>query len=280
MSIQNGMIILGVVILLALLAGAVGLYLFYGSIYRFDQATDGPEAYDLAGVRDVIFPSEDGAEISAWIRPPVGDAPVILYFMGNFTSIGPSFQRLKPLLEKGFGVAALVYRGSSGKPGTPSEEAFAGDARALYDRLDDLMAAEIPANRRIAYGYSLGSGIAVRLAADRPVAALTLEAAYARFCDYFTDRYFGLPFCAVMTKERYDSIDRIGNIETPLLMFHGEQDSAIHIASARRLFDAASEPKRFIAYPAGSHVNLWQQGLPEESLEFYRKIVPGGWING
>lgn len=274
MSFQNGLILIGGLIVLAVIGGFVGMHFFYKSIYQFGQSTDGPENYGLEGVQEVTFPSEDGTEIAAWIKPPQGKAPVILYFMGNFTSIGPSVSRLKPFLEKGYGVAALVYRGSSGKTGTPSEEAFAADARALYDQLDILMKVEIPETRRIAHGYSLGTGISVRLAAERPVAALTLEAAYARFCDYFTDKYYGLPFCRLMTQERYDSIDRIGAVKAPILTLHGEQDDAIRITSARRLFDAANEPKQFRTYTDGTHVNLADQGLIEDSLAFYRVHVP------
>ncbi|MAL79320.1 MAG: hypothetical protein CMN55_09445 [Sneathiella sp.] len=276
MTIQNGLIILGAVILLLIIAGYGALHLFYGSIYRFDQTADGPEKYNLDGVREVTFASEDGQRVAAWIKPPTGNAPVILYFMGNFTSIGPSVGRLAPFLDQGYGLAALVYRGSSGQDGTPSEENFAADARALYDQLDALMGTPVPSQSRIAHGYSLGSGIAVRLATERQIAALTLEAAYARFCDYFTDRYYGLPFCCLMTRERYDSMDRIARINAPLIQFHGEQDSAISMASGERLFEAAVQPKEFHAYPQGTHVNLGEAGLYRDAVAFYRTHVTHG----
>ncbi|WP_340148529.1 hypothetical protein [uncultured Sneathiella sp.] len=279
MSLQNGLIILGILIALAAVAGYVGLTSFYGSIYRFDQSADGPEKFGHDAVKEVAFTAEDGSTISAWIKPPEGDAPVILYFMGNFTSIGPSVSRLKPFLDKGFGLAALVYRGSSGKDGVPSEENFAADARALYDQLDSLLGQEIPPQQRLAHGYSLGTGIAVRLATERKIAALTLEASYARFCDYFTNRYYGLPFCMIMTTERYDSIDRIADINAPLLMLHGEKDAAIPVSSGKKLFAAAQEPKEFKAYPDGDHVNLNKLGYAEDSLTFYQTHIPGNWVN-
>lgn len=274
MTLQNALIILGALALVIVVGGYAGMQLFYGSIYKFDQTATDPDTSGLPGLREVTFTSEDGAEVSAWIRPPQGNLPVILYFMGNFTSIGPSVGRLAPFLEAGYGLAALVYRGSSGKDGAPGEEVFAGDARALYDQLDTLIDAPVPPDRRIAYGYSLGSGVAVRLAAERDVAAVALEAAYARFCDYFTDRYHGLPFCRVMTRERYDSIDRITRINAPLILFHGEKDDAISIASARRLFDAAAEPKEFHAFADGTHVNLGDKGLYPLALAFFAAHVP------
>lgn len=275
MSLQNALILSGVLIAMAVAAGFVGLRVFYGSIYKFDQNPGDPQQLGLDGIKIVDFKSEDDADIKAWIKTPEDGAPVILYFMGNFASIGPSVQRLKPFLDQGFGLAALVYRGSSGQGGIPAEENFAADARALYDQLDVLMGMKIPEEQRVAHGYSLGSGIAVRLASERPVAGLVLEAAFARFCDYFTDRYYGLPFCYVMNRERYDSIDRIGKIQAPILVLHGEKDTAINIRSARRLFDAAREPKHFIAYENGTHVNLSGQGLLKDVPAFYSGVVPG-----
>ena len=169
MTVQNTLILLGIALGLAIVACFVVSRLFYGSIYKFHNSSDNPEQLGLSGVEVVNFKSEDGVNVRAWIKPPEGDAPVILYFMGNFTSIGPSVQTLKPFLEQGYGLAALVFRGSSGLAGEPSEAAFAADARSLYDQLDGLMGAPVSKFDRLAYGYSLGSGVAVTLAAERGV---------------------------------------------------------------------------------------------------------------
>jgi uncharacterized protein len=273
MTVQNILILLGIALGLALVACLVVSWLFYGNIYKFHNSADSPGQLGLDGVEVVNFKSEDGVDVSAWIKPPEGEAPVILYFMGNFTSIGPSIQTLKPFLEQGYGLAALVYRGSSGVGGEPSEAAFSADARSLYDQLDGLIGAPISATHRLAYGYSLGSGVAVALAADRDVSGVILVAAYSRFCDYFTDRYYGLPFCYMMHRERYDSIDRINEIETPLLMLHGEQDTAVDIRHGKRLFDGAGQPKKFVAVKNGTHVNLFEHGLADEVTTFYDTVI-------
>ena len=94
-------------------------------------------------------------------------------------------QRLAPLMADGTGIVMLHYRGAGGMPGHPSEEAFARDARALYDQLDVLAGQIIPPNRRVLHGFSLGSGVAIRLASERPFAGLVLEAAIPRLCLLF-----------------------------------------------------------------------------------------------
>ncbi|USG59766.1 hypothetical protein NBZ79_11315 [Sneathiella marina] len=273
MTVQNMLILFGITLGLVVVACLVLMWLFYGNIYKFNNNPDTPAQLGLADIDVVNFTSEDGTEVKAWIKPPEGDAPVILYFMGNFTSIGPSVQTLQPFLEQGYGLAALVYRGSSGLEGEPSEAAFTADARSLYDQLDSLMKTPVSATDRLAFGYSLGSGIAVTLATERDVGGVILVAAYSRFCDYFTGRYYGLPFCYLMHKERYDSIDRINSINTPLLMLHGELDTAIDIRFGKRLFDAADEPKKFVPFENGTHVNILSEGLAEEVTEFYDTVI-------
>lgn len=274
MSLQNMMIL---IVALTVVVIVTGFSLFYSRIYKFPSSPEIPAEFGLDNVQTTSLKSADGTRITAWIKPPRDDAPVLLYFMGNFTSMGPSIQRMKPLLDEGVGFAGLVYRGSAGAPGTPSEKAFAADARALYDNLDAIMGATIPASRRVVHGYSLGTGVAVRLASERQVAGLVLEAAYSRFCDYFTDRYMGFPFCYVMYRERYDSLGRIGSIHVPLLMLHGKDDKAIRIARGRSLFDAANEPKNFVVIEGGNHVNLVVMGLIGAELDFLKDIVPGRW---
>lgn len=273
MTIQNGIIFIGVLFATFIALILIAAWLFYGNIYKFKNKADKPDTFGLEGVSVVDFKAEDGTEITAWIKPPEHDAPTILYFMGNFTSIGPSVATLKPFLDQGYGLAALVYRGSSGAHGEPSEVNFTADARSLYDQLDTMMGLPIPEDNRLSYGYSLGTGIAVRLATERKFAGVILVSAFSRFCDYFTDQYYGLPFCSIMHRERYDSIDRIDQIEAPLLMMHGLEDQAIDIRFGQRLFDAAAEPKKFVSFDKGTHTNLFSLGLVDETTAYYNKII-------
>ncbi|MFV0473265.1 MAG: alpha/beta hydrolase, partial [Pikeienuella sp.] len=168
---------------------------------------------------------------------------------------------LLPLMEAGYGLAMMEYRGSGATKGPPGETRFAADARALYDQLDQLTAAPAAAEARILHGFSLGSGVAVRLAAERRFAAVMLEASYPRLCRYFERRNHGLPLCALMWRERYDAIDRIAAIDAPKLFIHGAQDQALPLPWAEELFAAAGEPKRMEALSGGGHADLAAHGL-------------------
>ena len=255
-----------------LLFGGIVAFQTYG-LYRFDQTPQVPEASGVTGVKVVSFISEDGAPVQAWLSLPAPGQPVLFSFYGNFAALGPSMQRLSPLIADGTGIVMLHYRGAGGRPGHPSEENFARDARALYDQLDVLAGQTIPPDRRVLHGFSLGAGVAVRLASERPFAGLVLEAAMPRLCLYVQRRYHGFPFCRLMWAERYDSIDRIEAVAAPMLFVHGAKDSDVPLIWGRQLYDAATAPKQFVAIPGGGHADLAKHGVIALMQHFLRNRV-------
>lgn len=257
---------------IVLLFGGVWIFQTYG-VYRFDQSPQSPEAFDLTGVRVLSFTSEDGTALQAWLAMPAPGKPMLFSFYGNFSSIGPSMRRLAPLMADGTGIVMLHYRGGGGMPGHPSEENFARDARALYDQLDVLAGQAIPQSHRMLHGFSLGSGVAVRLASERPFAGLALEAAIPRLCMYFQRRHHGVPLCHLMWAERYDSTRRISTITAPMLFVHGAKDLAVPMFWGRQLYDKAQGPKRFVALPDANHTDTVQHGLIAVMQDFLRNRV-------
>jgi len=255
-------VVLGVLGLLALVA-----WITHTQIYGFDQTKSTPAAAGLPTVRVVRFRSEDGHEIAAWLAPPAAGKPVLLSFHGNFASVAGSAARLAPLLEQGNGLAMLVYRGSSGEGGVPSEAAFAADARALYDQLDALLGVVVPPERRVLHGFSLGSSVAAGLAKERAAAGLVLEATFDRCCRYYAQR-FHLPMCWLMWRERHDVVDKLAGVTVPKLFLHGAKDQAVPEAWARDLFAACVGEKQFVSYPNGEHADLMQHGALDEMAQW------------
>lgn len=190
-------LLIGLAFMAFSLFGGVWAFQTYG-IYRFDKTPQTPAAFGLTTTQVVTFLSEDGTPPQAWLAAPSIGRPIILSFFGNFSAIGPSMQRLAPLMADGTGIIMLQYRGAGGAAGWPSEEGFARDARALYDQLDGLTGQIIPQNRRVLHGFSLGVGVGSRLAAERSFGAVVLEASLPRACRYYEKRYLGFPFCALM----------------------------------------------------------------------------------
>lgn len=270
-------IVQGIALAAALLAAAVagGAWAFQTwGIYRFASSAQTPADLGLKDVRVQGYPSEDGAMIHAWIADPGPGHPVILSFFGNSAAIGPSMARLMPLVDAGYGLVMMEYRGSGATRGRPGEAAFARDARALYDRLDALLGRQVAAQDRVLHGFSLGAGVGSRLAATRPFAAVILEAAPLRSCLYYQDRYFGIPFCRILWDERYDVVNYVRAITAPKLFVHGALDPVLPVGRARLLAEAAPPPSTFVELPAGHHADLAQVGLIPAIESFLAGIVP------
>ena len=173
-------------------------------------------------------------------------------------------------MADGTGIVMLQYRGGGGAAGWPSEAGFARDARALYDQLDRLTGQPIPPNRRVLHGFSLGTGVGSRLAAERPFAAVVLEASFPRACRYYEKRYRGFPLCTLMWSERFDVIDIMGKITAPKLFVHGTEDRSVPLSWGQQLFAAAPDLKTFVALPNGGHADLARHGLIGAMQDFLR----------
>jgi len=214
------------------------------------QAVSAAQA-GLDGFRDLVLKTSDGESVVAWWRPPEPGRAVVLYFHGNGGGLWNRRFRVRALAEGGRGVLIVSYRGYSGSTGAPTEEGLRLDARAAYDWLN----AAYEADRIALYGESLGTGVAVRLAAERPVGGLILDAPYTSTADVAARLYWWAPV-ALLMRDQFRSIDVVGGVKAPILVLHGEADRVIPIAFGERLFQAAPEPKRFVRLGGGHEENL------------------------
>ena len=224
--------------------------LYPASAYRTTAAAAG-----LSGFQDVILNTADGERLVAWWKPPGAGRAVIVYFHGNGGSLWNRRDRARLLAEDERGVLMASYRGYSGSTGVPTEAGLSEDARAAY-----VWAAErVDPGRLVVYGESLGSGVAVRLASERPLGGLILEAPFTSTADVAKLSYWFVPVDFLM-RDQFRSIDRIAAVDAPLLVLHGERDGLIPIRLGERLFAAAREPKRFVRLPEVSHVDVLEAG--------------------
>jgi len=171
--------------------------------------------------------------------------------------------RFRTVISGGIGLVALSYRGYAGSSGSPSERGLILDAQAAYD----FAAARYAPERLVVWGFSLGTGPAVALAAERPVGKLILEAPYTSIPDVAAA---DLPFMPVrlLVKDQFHSDRRIEKSHAPLLIMHGEHDPGIPIRFARKLFSLANEPKRFVSFADGGHFDLDAFGASTVALHF------------
>jgi len=230
--------------------------------YFPDPVERAPDA-DGPPIQVVRLTSADGERLVAWHLPPQPGQPILLHLNGNGGGLLTQRGRWRRIAEAGVGFFAVGYRGYAGSTGKPTEAGLHLDAAAAYD----WVAARYRPQDIVIYGYSLGSGLAVPLAAKRPARALVLEAPFSSAVDVADWRAPWLP-TRLLFSDRYVSTDWIGRVRMPVLVVHGDADSVIPYRFGRRLFALANQPKRFVTMKGSDHNTLVRDGLYPHIWEF------------
>jgi fermentation-respiration switch protein FrsA (DUF1100 family) len=230
------------------------------AVYPFDPTRIAPAALGLEGVTETTFTSV-GHDLIVWIAMPEPGKPTILYLHGNAGNLANRTWRFQRLLDRGYGLIAPAYRGSSGSTGRPSEAAITRDLRNLYSDLGGRIT-ELTPDRIVIYGESLGSGVALKLL-DAPEiaqpAGVVLEAPYTSLPDVVRYVYPQLESLIPRMKNIWDSQTHARSLTAPLLILHGAQDSIIPPAQGRLVLEAAgSQKKEFVMVPGADHSDTWQ----------------------
>lgn len=227
-------------------------------MYPASSDVPDPAVAAAGGFQVVTTATADGLRLTHWYKKPArpGAATVVL-FHGNAGHLGHRASKFAFLLDQGFGLMLAGYRGYGGNPGRPNEADLTADGRVLLDWLE---AEGLTADRLVLYGESLGSGLAVKLAAERPVAAVILEAPYTSIAAVAQRHYWYLP-AYWLVRDRWESKPLIDKIGAPLLVLHGERDRVIPITFGRELLAAAREPKTALFLDGAGHNDLLE--IPE-----------------
>jgi uncharacterized protein len=222
-----------------------------------------PEAAGFPEAEEHILATADGENVIIWHVPAKPGHAVVLYFPGNGDFLAGRVSRFQAMTADGSGLVALSYRGYAGSTGQPSEHGLLLDAAAAYA----FAAARYSADRVVAWGFSLGSGVAVALAAEQPVGKLILESPYTSIVDIAASLFRIVPVRWLM-RDQFRSDQRIARVTAPLLIMHGARDSVISMNLGERLFALAHEPKQFVRFPEGGHDNLDNYGAIETARQF------------
>jgi len=268
---EFGMTALKWILLLALVGwgGIVALaYVAQRALMYFpERVRTPPAAAGLPEAQEIFLQTADGEKVIAWHVPPRGEQPLVLYFHGNGGALSWRADRFRTLIADGTGLVALSYRGYGGSSGSPSETGLIRDAEAVYE-----FAAPRYGTARLAlWGESLGTGVAVALAAAHPVAAIMLDAPFTSAAAVGAAHY---PFLPVrwLIKDPFYSDRRILDVRAPVLVIHGARDDVVPISFGEQLFALIPGRKQFVRFAAASHNDLDRYGAVQAVHEFLAKI--------
>ncbi len=235
-----------------------------------------------AGLRyeDISFGVAGGLQLHGWFIPGDGEAgnTTWIWFHGNGGNIGHRVDELAMLHHRlGVNLFIFDYQGYGRSQGKPSEQATYRDARAALEYVSNRPS--VDPDKIVYFGRSLGAAVAVELATESPPAGMVLVSPFTSVSDMARLAFPYLPV-GWLLKDRYDSIARIRNLQTPLLIIHGAQDETVPFKQGMALFEAANEPKTFQLAPGAGHNDIFVTGGSAfwDALEKFRvSLAGGGW---
>ncbi len=201
-------------------------------------------------LEDVWLPVDDEVTVFGWFVDAGPTKPVLLWCHGNAGNLSHRLENIRLLYQRGISVFIFDYRGYGQSTGTPTEVGFYQDAFVCYDYL--VHERHVSPERLIAFGRSLGSGVAGEVAVQHPTAGLIVEGSFPSIQAMSDHHYFGLPARWVMDVE-FNLMQKVRALNVPLLVIHGERDSVVPMFLGKQVFDAASEPKWWHAVSHAGH---------------------------
>lgn len=205
-----------------------------------------------------------------WMPQPDPQAPTLLYLHGTFRNLYLNYPKIEALRDAGFSVLAVDYRGwGDSSPIIPSEPTIIADANTAWD---ELTRRQPDPRKRVIFGHSMGGGVAIDLASRKryltDYAALITESTFTNLPDVAASVGVLGTIASWITRQNFDSVDKIGKVDAPILMMHGEEDNTVPIALGRKLRDAARPGVRWLEVPGGTH-----SGLHREAPQLYQQAV-------
>lgn len=233
----------------------------YGSLvafaYFFSERiifpySDSSYSRGVDGLR--ILAATDGTQLAAryWAAPEA--ELLVLHFHGNAEDIGDFDEIAEELVARGYSVLTLDYRGYGMSEGTPTEANCYADGESIYAEAQKL---GFSGDRIIFWGRSVGSGIATELAVRKKVRALVLESP-------FMSAFRASTGIAVFPFDKFKNISKIGKIDEPLFILHGDSDEEIAAWHSEKLFDKHQGPKERHVIKGAGHQDVWAHDLEAE----------------
>lgn len=227
-----------------------------------------PQLLDLQQVSVIDLTAPDGGTSQLWYAPATANKPTILFFHGNAGQATDRAPRMRAYLSQGYGIAFMSYRGFGESHVQITEAGMILDSQTAYDWL---MTQGVPAASLIVVGESLGTGVAVQIAAANPVKAVALGAPYSSTVDVAAARFWWLPVRLLM-KDQFRSDRAMPQITAPILIQHGNADTIVPYRFGQKLAGLARSPVTFITLEGRGHEAIFEQDSFDNEINYIEAL--------
>jgi len=219
--------------------------------------------------KEIYIQNKEGIKLKAWLHEKdLINKKTIIFFHGNAGNLRNRNYKLNELSKFDVNFLIVAYRGFSGNQGKPSEQGLYEDARSA---LDFLKIKGVKEKNLILYGESLGTAVAIETAQNKDLAGIILESPFTSMVELAQKYYPVLPV-KFLLKDKYETIKKLPNINSPLLVLHGKLDNIVPFSMGKKLFEKANEPKFKYFVDNDDHMVRYDQKLLNEIKKFISDI--------
>jgi len=218
---------------------------------------------------EVYIPSTEN-NLKGWFhKKNLTKNKTLVFFHGNAGSLENRIYKLNLIKDFDLNFLIIAYRGFSGNKGKPTERGLYEDALSALKWLKTNYS--IKDKDIIIYGESLGTSISIEVSQNKKYSGIILESPFTSMTDAAKHYYPYLPV-SLLLKDKYDSIEKIKNINIPILVMHGKKDKIIPFEMGKKIFESANQPKFFYSPDNDDHMMNYDENLLKAIKSFLKKI--------
>ena len=220
-------------------------------------------------IQKVKIPTSDNIELLGWYHEKnLKDHKTLVYFHGNAGSLENRIHKLNHFKNMNINFLIIAWRGFSGNNGKPTEEGLYIDGKSA---IDWLIKKGVDEKNLILYGESLGTGVATHLAQNKNYAGVILETPFTSMIDTAKKFYPYIPV-SLLLKDKFENYKKIKNINSPILVMHGEVDQIVPFFMGKKIYELANEPKYSYFTKYDDHMMEYDENLVLALKSFLKSL--------
>ena len=220
-------------------------------------------------IQKVKIPTSDNIELLGWYHEKnLKDHKTLVYFHGNAGSLENRIHKLNHFKNMNINFLIIAWRGFSGNNGKPTEEGLYIDGKSA---IDWLIKKGVDEKNLILYGESLGTGVATHLAQNKNYAGVILETPFTSMIDTAKKFYPYIPV-SLLLKDKFENYKKIKNINSPILVMHGEVDQIVPFFMGKKIYELANKPKYSYFTKYDDHMMEYDENLVLALKSFLKSL--------
>ena len=247
----------------------VFLYFYQRNLLYHPNENNYSEDKISVDIENVRIKTSDNIELLGWYHEKnLKDFKTLIFFHGNAGSLENRIHKLNHFRDMNINFLIIAWRGFSGNNGNPSEQGLYEDGKSA---IDWLIKKGVSEKNLILYGESLGTGVATHLAQNKDFAGVILETPFTSMIDAAKKFYPYIPV-KLLLKDKFENYKKIKNINSPILIMHGEVDQLVPFSMGKKIYEIANEPKYSYFTKYDNHMMEYDENLVLALKSFLRSL--------